>query len=127
MHCRYCGRTLTYGITTRDHILPKFIMTRARINNDSSRNIVLACGYCNNVKACNMMIPTIRNLKNFKYFTDEELKNYAEFLYRNKDKIYPALKHYSRNRETYKSELLEFSYFYKCGYFQNIGKYSIRS
>lgn len=44
--CFYCGVKVRFAVATRDHVIPKSIGGR-----DALRNLVLACGSCNERKA----------------------------------------------------------------------------
>ena len=89
--CGYCNY---YVATSVDHIFPKAIAKLAGFRNDEMPQIV-SCSNCNCRKSDKVILPTIREIEStFIFFSKSKLKEYADFLYQNKDRLKSAYKQY---------------------------------
>lgn len=132
--CAYCHTMLG---NTKDHILPKSFIASVNyyiVNNDTETrcyrinptgegtNIVPACKWCNLEKGNTLWFPTVSNVYTiFKWFTLEQIVDYIEFLYDNKESIEEYLKKYpTEYKGNSLGEFKEFLYIYEKGYFDRI-------
>lgn len=53
-HCTYCGKLLSNGNRTKDHVIPK-----CRGGQDLTNNLVPACAYCNQQKSDKILVDQI--------------------------------------------------------------------
>lgn len=91
VHCAYCDEQLGFFGRRQDHILSHKLYTQLKslgylhghykVKLDDIRNCVICCKYCAKSKGQDMLVPDWNPKGAFAYFTDEELRDYADYFY----------------------------------------------
>ena len=91
VRCAYCDRRLGVFSKHVDRILPKSLYTQLKglkylhgvykVKLDDQRNLTIACKDCIRMKGEDMLVPTWHEKGFFMFFTNEELRSYADFFY----------------------------------------------
>lgn len=119
VRCAYCYYKAG---TTKDHIVPRSL---SKFIGTNSGNIVPACPWCNSDKSDKIFLPTVDNIHGiFKYFTNEQLYEYAVYCYMYVDIIESFIQDEDKLKR-FNAQYGQFLILYKRGYFDDLDSHRI--